>query len=260
MATVYHKYLGKDGKMPKPTPQEAKRAAAEHKANSELAKERAEGLRVRRMQAQLILAKARGELVSKEMAQTQAGFLVSALRARESPPSRKATPADCWTFPSSRRCPGCSKRWRLRSSMTSRICLASSRRAGWIAARMVPPGSRRNEQGRGRHNGICRFSSSPILRIPGREFLFRGFPLFDRNGICFPKVRKARRDFIPERIPQVTKAEAVQIAATIEGPYLEMWKEAFAMFDPQKTVMIDPSTGDLHLGPADHFEEAGGEN
>ena len=58
----------------------------------------------------------------------------------------------------------------------------------------------------------------------------------------------------------MTRDEAVKIAATITGPYLEMWKGAFAVLDPGKTVLIDPATRDIHLGPADHFEKAGGEN
>ena len=59
----------------------------------------------------------------------------------------------------------------------------------------------------------------------------------------------------------MTKEEAAQIAATITGPYLEMWREAFAVLDPQKTVMVDPATHDVHIvSPAHQFEEAGGEN
>ena len=34
----------------------------------------------------------------------------------------------------------------------------------------------------------------------------------------------------------------------MEGPYLEMWQKVFAdAFDPEKTVMIDPATGDVHV-------------
>jgi hypothetical protein len=40
-----------------------------------------------------------------------------------------------------------------------------------------------------------------------------------------------------------------------------MWQKVFAAaFDPRKTAMIDPANGDVHIGPADHFAEAGGEN
>jgi hypothetical protein len=32
----------------------------------------------------------------------------------------------------------------------------------------------------------------------------------------------------------MTRDEAVKIAATITGPYLEMWKGAFAVLDPAR--------------------------
>ena len=35
----------------------------------------------------------------------------------------------------------------------------------------------------------------------------------------------------------MTKAEAVQIAATIgESPYLELWRQTFRVLDPGKTI------------------------
>lgn len=74
--------MGKDGKLPKPTPAEQKRQAEEHKANSELARERTESIRTKRLQAQLVLARSRGELISKAVAQQQAEFLIVALRQR----------------------------------------------------------------------------------------------------------------------------------------------------------------------------------
>ena len=40
----------------------------------------------------------------------------------------------------------------------------------------------------------------------------------------------------------MTKDEAARIASTIEGPYLELWKQAFAVLDPGKTVLADPAT------------------
>ena len=82
MAEVIHRYVGKNAKVPKVSPEKKKRAAEVHENNSELAKERGEGLRVKRMQSQLVLAKARGELIPKATAQAQVGFLVAALRSK----------------------------------------------------------------------------------------------------------------------------------------------------------------------------------
>ena len=56
----------------------------------------------------------------------------------------------------------------------------------------------------------------------------------------------------------MTKTEAIQIASTFSTPYL--WREAFSVLDPGKTVLVDPATRAVHIGPANHFEEAGGEN
>ena len=58
----------------------------------------------------------------------------------------------------------------------------------------------------------------------------------------------------------MTKDEAAQIARTITGAYLELWKQAFSVLDPKKTVLVDPATRAVHIGPANHFEAAGGEN
>ena len=82
MAEVIHRYVGRGDKLPKISPEERKRQAAQHKADAELAKERTEGLRIKRMQNQLVLAKARGELIPKALAQQQAGFLLVALRQK----------------------------------------------------------------------------------------------------------------------------------------------------------------------------------
>lgn len=82
MAEVIHRYVGKNAKVPKVSPEKKKRAAEVHENNSELAKERGEGLRVKRMQSQLLFAKARGELIPKATAQAQVGFLVAALRSK----------------------------------------------------------------------------------------------------------------------------------------------------------------------------------
>jgi hypothetical protein len=84
MAEVIHRYVGKDGKLPKPTPEEQKERAAQRAADAELTRERAEAVRTARMRDQLLLAKARGDLVSKATAQAQAGFLLVAFRQRYS--------------------------------------------------------------------------------------------------------------------------------------------------------------------------------
>ena len=82
MAEVLHRYIGRGDKVPAPTPAERKERAAERKADAELVKERSEGLRVRRMSAQLLLAKARQELIPKAMARQQAGFLLVGLQRK----------------------------------------------------------------------------------------------------------------------------------------------------------------------------------
>ena len=82
MAEVIHRYVGRGDKLPKPTPEEKKRAAAEHAADAALSKERTESIRTKRMQAQLVLARARGELVPREMVLRQTEFLIVALRQR----------------------------------------------------------------------------------------------------------------------------------------------------------------------------------
>ena len=79
---MVHRYVGRGDKLPEPTPAEQKERAERRKADSELAKERAEGLRVRRMSAQLLLAKARQELIPKKLAQQQAGFLLVGLQRK----------------------------------------------------------------------------------------------------------------------------------------------------------------------------------
>ena len=66
MAEVIHRYVGRGDKLPKPTSEEKKRAAAEHAADAALSKERTESIRAKRMQAQLVLARARGELVREK--------------------------------------------------------------------------------------------------------------------------------------------------------------------------------------------------
>jgi hypothetical protein len=76
MAEVLHKYIGKPRS--KPSPQETRK----HELNAELTGERSREIRTRRMQSELLLAKARGELIPKSLVQNQASFLLVALRQR----------------------------------------------------------------------------------------------------------------------------------------------------------------------------------
>ncbi len=82
MAEVIHRYVGRGDKVPKMSSEERKRQAAQHKADAELVRERSEAIRVKRMGNQLLLAKARGELIPKALAQQQAGFLLITLRSK----------------------------------------------------------------------------------------------------------------------------------------------------------------------------------
>jgi hypothetical protein len=85
MAEVFHRYIGKGQKPPPPpkiSPEEQKERADRRKADAELTAERSRGLRTKRMQSELILAKARNDLVSKAVVQNQASFLLVALRQK----------------------------------------------------------------------------------------------------------------------------------------------------------------------------------
>jgi hypothetical protein len=78
MAEAIHRYVGKSGPPPKPSPQEARK----HELTAELVSERSREIRTQRMQSELLLAKARGELIPKTVVQQQAGFLLVALRSK----------------------------------------------------------------------------------------------------------------------------------------------------------------------------------
>jgi hypothetical protein len=82
MAEVIHRYVGRGDKVPKPTPDEQKERADRRKADAELTAERSRSVRAKRLQSELILAKARGELIPKTVVQNQASFLLVALRSR----------------------------------------------------------------------------------------------------------------------------------------------------------------------------------
>jgi hypothetical protein len=82
MAEVFHRYIGKDGKAPKVSPAERKKQARQNELAAELTDERAQAVRVNRMRGEMLLAKARGELVTKELVERQAAYLLVALRQR----------------------------------------------------------------------------------------------------------------------------------------------------------------------------------
>jgi hypothetical protein len=82
MAEVFHRYLGKDGKLPKLSAQERKEAARRNKLATELTDERAQAVRINRMRSETLLAKARGELIAKDLVEKQAAYLLIAMRQR----------------------------------------------------------------------------------------------------------------------------------------------------------------------------------
>jgi hypothetical protein len=82
MAEVFHRYVGKDGKMPKLSPQERKEQSRRSKLAAELTDERAQAVRVNRMRGEMLLAKARGELIMKELVERQAAYLLIPMRQR----------------------------------------------------------------------------------------------------------------------------------------------------------------------------------
>ena len=67
MAEVFHRYIGKDGKAPKVSPSERKERARQNELAAELTDERAQAVRVNRMRGEMLLAKARGELIVNEL-------------------------------------------------------------------------------------------------------------------------------------------------------------------------------------------------
>jgi hypothetical protein len=82
MANVFHRYLGKDGKMPKLSPEQRKEQARRNKLAAELTDERARAVRIKRQQAEMLLAKARGELISVQKIVLQASYLLRSLQQR----------------------------------------------------------------------------------------------------------------------------------------------------------------------------------
>jgi hypothetical protein len=80
MAEVLHRYIGKDGKLPKVSPAEREEQARRSKLAAELNDERTRGARVKRLQGEMLLAKARGD--RKELVEKQAAYLLVALRQR----------------------------------------------------------------------------------------------------------------------------------------------------------------------------------
>jgi hypothetical protein len=58
------------------------RAKTHGGGNGELAEERTAAVRVNRMRGEMLLAKARGELIQKDLVEQQAGYLLVALRQR----------------------------------------------------------------------------------------------------------------------------------------------------------------------------------
>jgi hypothetical protein len=82
MAEVFHRYLGKDGKMPKLSAQERKEAARRNKLATELTDERTAAVRVNRMRAEMLLARARNELIEKRLALLQVSYLLTVFRQR----------------------------------------------------------------------------------------------------------------------------------------------------------------------------------
>jgi hypothetical protein len=82
MAEVFHRYIGKGGKLPKLSPAERKEAARRNKLAAELTDERAQAVRANRLRSEMLLAKARGELITKDLVEKQAAYLLVALRQR----------------------------------------------------------------------------------------------------------------------------------------------------------------------------------
>jgi phage terminase Nu1 subunit (DNA packaging protein) len=82
MAEVIHRYVPAPKIKPKISPAEERERADRRKADAELTAERSKGVRAKRLQSELFLAKARGELIPKTLVQTQASFLVVAIRSR----------------------------------------------------------------------------------------------------------------------------------------------------------------------------------
>ena len=77
MATVIHKYEGKTQAASEHEGRASKRAR-----DSELAAERIAAVRTNRMRSEMLLAKARGELIVKDLVERQAAYLLVCFRQR----------------------------------------------------------------------------------------------------------------------------------------------------------------------------------
>ena len=82
MAEVIHRYVGKGGRLPKISPGEQKEQADRRNLGDELTGERSREIRTRRMQSEMLLAKARNELIPKAVVQQQAAHLLVAHRQK----------------------------------------------------------------------------------------------------------------------------------------------------------------------------------
>jgi hypothetical protein len=82
MAEVFHRYIGKDVKLPKVPPAEREEQARRNELAAELTNERARAVRANRLRSEMLLAKARNELIEKALVEKQAAWLLIAFRQR----------------------------------------------------------------------------------------------------------------------------------------------------------------------------------
>jgi hypothetical protein len=82
MAEVFHRYIGKDGKVPRVSPAERKQQARRTELAAELTRERVAATRANRLRSEMLLARQRGELIEKALVQRQATWLLIAFRQR----------------------------------------------------------------------------------------------------------------------------------------------------------------------------------
>src|SRR5262245_1820971 len=82
MAEVIHRYVGKSGKLPPPLKEE--QAAKEHrqKLDAAFVAEKTAQVRIRKMQTEIAVVKARSELIQKDLVGKQAAYLLIALRQK----------------------------------------------------------------------------------------------------------------------------------------------------------------------------------
>ena len=82
MAEVIHRYIPALKTKPKISPAEQQEQAAKRKLNADFTHERTQAMRIKRMQSEMILGKARGELIAKDLVEKQAAYLLVAMRQR----------------------------------------------------------------------------------------------------------------------------------------------------------------------------------